>query len=235
MTKNEVMAQLEKMGSEKTIKTYLNQGGKAPLFGVKVADMKTIMKKVKKDYVLAKELYDTGNGDAMYLAGLIADEKKMTKADLEHWAKNATWTWHSEYTVPWVAAESNFGLELAHKWIDAKDEKIASTGWGTLSSYVSLVDNEEIDIKALDKLIDRVIKDIHKAPNRVRYVMNSFLIAVGSAIPALTDKAIAASKKIGVVEVNMGGTSCKVPSAEDYILKIKKAGKLGKKRKTARC
>ena len=42
-----------------------------------------IQKKVKKDYQLAKDLYATGNADAMYLAGLIADEDKMTKKDLK--------------------------------------------------------------------------------------------------------------------------------------------------------
>jgi 3-methyladenine DNA glycosylase AlkD len=235
MTKNEVMAQLEKMGSEKTRKTYLNQGGKEPLFGVKVADMKTIVKKVKKDYELAKDLYDTGNGDAMYLACLLADEKKMTKADLEKWAKNATWYWHSEYSVPWVTAESAHGWELAVKWIDSTNEKIASSGWGTLASIVGITPNEKLDINALDKLIARLTKDIHSAPNRVKVAMNMFLVAVGSSVTGLTDCALAAAKKIGAVEVDMGGTACKIPAAADYIMKVKNAGKLGKKRKMARC
>lgn len=41
------------------------------MFGVKVGDMKTIVKKVKVNYELSLlELFDTGNSDAMYLAGL---------------------------------------------------------------------------------------------------------------------------------------------------------------------
>ncbi len=235
MTKNEVMAELENMADEHIKRIYINRGATGDFFGVRIGDMKAIVKKVKKDHTLAKELYDTGNGDAMYLAGLIADETKMTKADLERWAKNAHAEWHNEFTVPWVAAESAHGWELAKKWIDAKDEKIAACGWGTFASYVGLVDDDKLDLKTLDKLIKRVVREIHTAPNRVRYTMNTFLIAVGSAVPALTDTAVEAARKIGPVEVDMGDTSCKVPAADQYILKIKKAGKLGKKRKSARC
>lgn len=35
--------------------------------------MKPIQKKIKVDYQLAKDLYATGNADAQYLAGLIAE------------------------------------------------------------------------------------------------------------------------------------------------------------------
>jgi len=35
----------------------------------------------------------------MYLAGLIADDAKMTKKDLQKWVENATWGMVGEYTV----------------------------------------------------------------------------------------------------------------------------------------
>ena len=58
---------------------------------MKIADLKVIQKKIKKDYELSLALYDTGNSDAMYLAGLIADPDRMTKADLKKWVKGAYW------------------------------------------------------------------------------------------------------------------------------------------------
>ena len=68
-----------------------NHGVKEPIFGVKIEDMKKIQKRIKKDYQLALDLYDTGIYDAMYLAGLIADDAKMTKKDLQHWVDKATY------------------------------------------------------------------------------------------------------------------------------------------------
>ena len=42
-------------------------------------------------------------------------------------------------------------------------------------------------------------------------------------------------EEIGKVDVDMGNTSCKVPDATEYIRKVEKMGRIGKKRKTARC
>ena len=60
-------------------KNALKHGAREPFFGVKVEHLKKIQKRIKKDYQLALDLYDTGISDAMYLAGLIADDEKMTK------------------------------------------------------------------------------------------------------------------------------------------------------------
>ena len=42
-------------------------------------------------------------------------------------------------------------------------------------------------------------------------------------------QAKATAKKLGKVEVDMHGTSCKVPLATEYIEKIEKTGRAGKK------
>jgi 3-methyladenine DNA glycosylase AlkD len=235
MTVQTIMAELKAKGNEGIKKILLKHGVKEPFFGVKVEDLKVIQKKIKKDYQLSKDLYATGNADAMYLAGLIADETKMTKKDLADWIKNAHSANISEYTVPWIAAESNFGFEMAMQWIDDKKENIAAAGWSTLSSVVAVKPDTELDMAALKKLIKRVEKDIHQSDNRVRYTMNVFIISAGSYVSSLTEEAIAAAKRIGVVTVIKEGTSCKVPSATEYINKIKLKGSIGKKKKMARC
>ena len=230
-----IMTELKAKGNEGVKKILMNHGIKEPLFGVKVEDLKVIQKKVKKDYQLAKDLYATGNADAMYLAGLIADEDKMTKKDLSAWVKQAVSTNISEYTVPWIAAESRFGYELALEWIDAKQEFIAAAGWSALSSLVAIKPDNELDIPSLKRLLDRAGTDIHKVDNRVRHTMNLFVIAAGSFVIPLTDHAMSISKKIGLVKVNTDGTACKIPNAADYIMKVKSKGSLGKKKKMARC
>jgi 3-methyladenine DNA glycosylase AlkD len=235
MTTQEVMTELKKKGSDSIKKILLNHGAEEPLFGVKVADLKIIQKKVKKDNQLAKELYATGNYDAMYLAGLITDDSKLTKKDIQQWAEKSGSKGISEYTVAWIAAESPYGWELGMEWIDSPKEKIASAGWNTLSGVIAMKADEQLDIAAIKKLLQRVQKEIHKAQNRVRYTMNGFVIGVGGYIKSLTKEAIEASNKIGVVTVDMGGTACKIPLASDYIKKMEASGRLGKKKKTVKC
>ena len=230
-----IMKELAAMGSEQTRKTYARHGAPDANFGVKIADMKTIVKRVKKDHELALELYATGNSDAMYLAGLIADETRMTKADLDRWAKGATWYMISYYPVAWVAAESPHGWALANKWIESKSELIACAGWSTLASWVALQPDEELDIAAIKILLGRVAKDIRNAPDRLRYCMNGFIIAVGSHVLPLTAEARETAKAVGKVEVDMGDTACKVPDAIGCIAKVESMGRLGRKKKQARC
>lgn len=235
MKLKEVMTELESYGSEQIKNIALKHGVKEPLFGVRVQDMKKIVKKVKKNYELSVQLYNTGNSDAMYLAGLIADETKMTKADLQKWVQGASNHGISQYTVPWIAAESNFGYELGLEWIESDSELIATSGWCSLAYHASLTSDSELDIKQYANLLKRIEKTIHTSPNRVRYNMNGFVIAIGSYITELNKQALEVAGKIGKVTVYMGDTSCKVPYAPDYIKKVMDKGKLGKKKKKARC
>ena len=235
MQKDEVMKLLENLGSEQTKNTLLRHGAKEPFFGVKVGDMKHIQKKIKKDYPLSLELFATGNGDAQYLAGLIADETKMSKKDLTGWAKNARWQMISEYTVAWIAAESTHGWELAHEWIESKNEQVASSGWATLANLVAIQSDALLDIKKLEALMKLVATKIHTSPDRIKYTMNSFIISTGCYVAALSDTAKKITKEIGVVTINIGDTACKVPDATACINKVIAMGKLGKKKKEARC
>ncbi len=235
MTAQEIVAELKKLGTETYKKALRGHNIPEPFFGAKIEDMKKIQKRIKKDYRLALELYDTGIYDAMYLAGLIADDKQMTKKDLRHWLKTATCPPLAQYTVPWVAAESNHGHELALEWIESDKEQEAVAGWATLGSLVAITPDDQLDLAELKKLLQRVKKTIHQAPNLVRYVMNGFVIAVGSYVSDLTELALEVGAKIGTVTVDMGDTSCKVPFAPDYIQKVQQRGTIGKKRKTAKC
>jgi 3-methyladenine DNA glycosylase AlkD len=235
MTAMEIVKELEALGKDSYKKVLVKHGIPEPLFGVKIEDLKKIQKRIKKDYQLALDLYDTGIHDAMYLAGLIADDLQMSRKDLEHWVKKANSPLISEYTVPWVAAESKHGQALALAWIESRKESVAAAGWATLSSLAAIKDDAQLDLAKLKELLQRVQKTVHQQPNRVRYVMNGFVIAVGAYVKALTDLALATAAAIGPVSVDMGGTACKVPSAEEYITKVRHRGALGRKRKTAQC
>lgn len=232
----QIMTALKKKGSEQTRKIYRQHGADDNTFGVKVADLKVIAKQIKGDQELACGLFETGNFDAMYLAGLVADGKRMSKKQLDDWAKSSAWEWISEYAVPWVASESPHGRELALKWMNSKKkESLASCGWATYSSLVAITPDEELDLTEIKGLLKRVENEVHSAANRVRYTMNGFVIAVGAYVTPVVKQAKATAKKVGKVDIDMGGTACKVPLALEYIEKMEKSARAGKKRKTTRC
>jgi hypothetical protein len=235
MTLKEVMKELEAKGSEQTKKTHKRHGAKEPFFGVKIGDLKLIHKKIKGDQALAMQLYATGNSDAQYLAGMVADGKKMTAEQIQHWMETASWQMISGTTVVWVASEHPDGLALALRWIDSPDESIASGGWNTLSALAAIVPDDKLPVKQFGALLDRVVKTLKSSPDRIRYTMNGFVISCGTYIAPLGEKSIAAAEKLGKVEADMGDTDCQVPDAVSYILKSRRGAPVAPKRKTTRC
>ena len=235
MTAKEIVEELRTFGAESIKKVLRNHGVREPFFGVKIADMKTIQRRIKKDYQLALDLYDTGNYDAMYLAGLIADDARMTKKDLDHWVKMAKGGALATATVPWVAAGSRHGYEIAREWIESAEDHVAVAGWATLCSLVAMKDDDDLDTAGLKRLLERVQETIHHQPDSVRSAMNGFVIALGTHVQGLSDLAAQAAAQVGPVLVNMGNTACKVPDALEQIHKARERGAIGKKRKTVKC
>ncbi len=235
MKLKDVMAALKAKGSESTKRTLLKHGAREPFFGVKIADMKPIAKQLKGDQALALELFATGNGDAQYLAGMVADGRQMTARELQRWADTAAWDMISGTTVPWVASEHPEGFALAVKWTTSQNEQVARAGWNTLGALAATVPDDRLPVAEFGQLLDRVAREMSAAADGARYSMNSFIIAVGTYMAPLGDKAIATARKVGKVDVDMGDTACKVPDAEAYIIKSRRGAAIAPKRKTIRC
>jgi 3-methyladenine DNA glycosylase AlkD len=235
-TVKSIMTELEEKGSEKTRAIYVRHGAPADrIFGVSVADLKVIAKAIKGQQALACDLYDTGNMDAMYLAGMVADGHQMTAKQLEAWAEGAAFSMISEYTVPWVTIENPAGRDLALKWMKSKKEHVGAAGWCSYSGIVATKPDDTLDLAEIEALLNAVVKDICAARNRVKLTMNGFVIAVGSYVKPLLKQAKATAQKLGKVAVDMGDTDCEVPLASERIAKVEATGKVGQKRKTIRC
>ena len=141
----------------------------------------------------------------------------------------------SDYSVPGVAAENDAAFSIAMKWLKMKDPQRACAGWNTYSAALSIREDDQLDLNEIKGLLKKVEAEIDQAPNHVRYCMNGFVISVGSYVKPLLDSARATAKRIGIVEVDMGDTACQVPVAADMIAKIESMGRVGKKRKSAKC
>jgi 3-methyladenine DNA glycosylase AlkD len=236
MTAKDIVAELKKLGNAQAKKNWMNNGGaKEPCLGVKVEDMKKIQKRVKMDYQLALDLYDTGIADVMYLAGLIADDAKMTQKDLQKWIENATSDWVAEYMVPWVASAGPHGREMALKWIESKVETIAAAGWQTYSSMVAIKEDADLDLAEIKSLLQRAAKSIHQQPDRLKCAMNSFVIAIACYVKPLHQLAVETANGIGKIAVEQVEGCSTIPFAPERIKKFEARSAIGKKRKSPKC
>lgn len=230
-----VLEDLASLGTERTKKIYLQQGAREPLFGVATGAMKPIAKRIKIDQALADELYSTGNYDAMYFAGMIADPKAMTEADFDRWMEGAYFYMISDFIVSVTLAETDFAQAVSDRWIATGRELFVSAGY---SCYCWLLGNrkdEEFDREKLNTMLETVEKTIHASPDRAKYAMNNFVSTVGVSYIPLHAKAVSVANAIGTIDVFRGKTKCSVPVATDEIQKAVDKGRLGFKRKSVRC
>ncbi|BAQ09099.1 DNA alkylation repair enzyme [Bacillus sp. OxB-1] len=230
-----VMQELEMLGKERIKKTYINNGAHEPLFGVATGAMKPIAKKIKINQPLAEELYATGNYDAMYFAGIIADPKAMSAPDFDRWIDGAYFYMLSDYVVAVTLSESDIAQNVADEWIASGAELRMSAGW---SCYCWLLgnrkDNEFTESK-ISQMLDLVKITIHNSPERTKSAMNNFLYTVGISYVPLHDKAVETAKEVGTVEVKRDKKKSSFLNAYDSIQKELDRGRLGFKRKYVRC
>ncbi|WP_192600689.1 DNA alkylation repair protein [Sporosarcina limicola] len=230
-----VMQELEVLGKERTKKIYISNGAHEPLFGVATGAMKPIAKKIKINQPVAEELYATGNYDAMYFAGIIADPKAMTESDYNRWMDAAYFYMLSDFVVAVTLSESDIAQEVADKWIASGEELRMSAGW---SCYCWLLGNRldvEFSESKISNMLGIVKNTIHDSPERTKSAMNNFLYTVGFSYLPLHEKAIETAKAVGIVEVKRDKKKSSFLNAYESIQKEVDKGKIGFKRKHVRC
>lgn len=230
-----VMKELEALGTERIKKTYINNGAHDPLFGVATGKMKPIAKKIKKNQALAEQLYASGNYDAMYFAGIIADPTEMTAEDFERWIDKAYFYMLSDYVVAVTLSETDFAQAVADRWVASDEELKMSAGW---SCYCWLLGNRpdgEFSTSKIADMLNQVKNTIHDSPDRTKSAMNNFIYTVGVSYLPLHEKALETAKAVGPVEVKKDKKKSSILLASQNIQKDIDRGRLGFKRKHVRC
>lgn len=234
MNAESVMAELEALGKERLKKMYLSNGAHEPLFGVATGAMKPMAKKIKINQPLAEQLYATGNYDAMYFAGIIADPKAMTAADYNRWMDAAYFYMLSDYVVAVTLAEADIAQDVADQWIASGEELRMSAGWSCYCWLLGSRPDREFPESKISAMLELVEKTIHESPDRTKSAMNNFMYTAAISYLPLHDKAVETAKAVGPVEMKRDNKS-KFLNATENIRKEVERGKLGFKRKYVRC
>lgn len=235
MNAQQILEQLEALGTERTKKIYRSNGAKEPLFGVPTGKMKPLVKQIGIQQALAEALYATNNYDAMYFAGMIAEPLTMTKDDFDRWIEQAYFFMLSDYVVAVTLAESPIAQEVADAWIASGEELKMSAGW---SCYCWLLGNQKDEVFSREKLLkmaQHVKANIAKAPPRTQMAMNQFLVALAISYKPLHNEAYAIAKDIGTVSINDAATKVRTLHSVTEIEKAIEKNRIGFKRKHVRC
>lgn len=213
----EAMANLARLGTEQNRKIAKRHGVAEPLFGVEQQSLDRLRKISGVDTELARALWASGNHDARIFATQIADPSELDPDVLETWSRDL-----DNYILSDALAKLASGVagarQTAEAWIESDEEWIGRAGWITLTH---LLRREDVysDAEA-EAFLPQIEQRIGEAQNRVKDAMLNALIAIGGRGEELGEKALAASARIGKVQVDHGRTGCKTPDPESMIRKM---------------
>ncbi|MEO0447128.1 MAG: DNA alkylation repair protein [Verrucomicrobiota bacterium] len=225
MTATEALAELESKGTEQTRKIYLRHGVVEEMFGVSYGDLDKLAKVIRRQKAteIADDLWESQNHDAKVLATKLFGDQPMTQAHANQLAKGVRHPLQSTGLAE-VVAKQEYAPVLAEKWIVLSVTRSlwkVHLGWATVASIaVAKKPPRKVENSWFHPMIETIESTIHDSPNDLRGQMNDSLIAIGSRDETLRDLALDAAKRIGVVDVDHGETSCKTPDATAYIEKV---------------
>ncbi len=216
MTRQEVIAALEAVGTAQNRKVYARHGVGKNMYGVSYANLNKFKRRIKKDHTLAVELWATGNHDARILATMIDDPVAVTDEQIEGWLKDL-----DNYVITdafsKLVSQTALARQKSEQWQASPDEWIGRAAWNLVAQLA--MKEDRLQDAYFEKCLATIKDEIHERKNRVRDAMNSALIAIGIRNSELQDRALSVAAAIGKVEVDHGKTSCKTPDAAEYIRK----------------
>ena len=233
-----IKKKLEPLASKTTKKRYISQGAKEPLYGLTIKALKPMAKELKKlenCQELAFQLYDTGNYDLMYLAGMIVNPHQMTEDDFNRWLDKAYFFMISDYIVAVCLSETEISKTLASQWIQSDQPLYKSAGYSTYSWMLANRPDDYFEDEDIKEKLSRVKKNIHSSENPSKFAMYYFLYNVGLSYKPLHEEALKISKAIGEVSILQDDKKEKLYIPYDDIMKDVSKGRLGFKRKYVRC
>lgn len=217
MTLQQVLRELEALGTEQNRKVYRRHGIGGNQYGVSFTNLGKLQKQIRLDHDLAAQLWATGNHDARILATMIANPERLSARLMDQWGADLD-NYVLADALSRLIARSPMAKEQMESWIQATGEWTGQAGWNLVAH---LCGNGSLDSSYLEFLVEDITQRIHTQQNRVRYAMNGALIAIGSMGGELERKAVAAARRIGKVSVDHGETGCQTPDAVEYIRKAK--------------
>ena len=182
-----------------------NDKVKLKSFGIGLTQLRKLAKKVGRDHKLAQQLWKSDVYDAKVIGLLIDDPKLLSREQAEQQVEelNAGMLAHVFASCDATLAKTPFARELADEWMKSKDDIRKRCGY-TLLYELSKKNSKELHDAYFMDHIATIQETIHDQEMWVREAMNGALFGIGKRNKKLNKAAIAATKKIGPVEIDYG-------------------------------
>ncbi|HLD62159.1 MAG TPA: DNA alkylation repair protein [Patescibacteria group bacterium] len=196
MTYFEILKKLKSSGSKKAIEGMARFGirPKTKVYGVSMADLRIMAKRIEKSHALALRLWNSGVHEAQILASIVDKIEKVTEKQMEQWMKDFdSWDVCDQVCMNlfWRAP---FSHRKATEWSGRKNEFEKRAGFA-LMAVLAWKDKNSSDAK-FKKFFPLIKKESIDERNFVRKSVNWALRQIGKRNAKLKELAIKTAKEI---------------------------------------
>lgn len=214
MTVKEILSQLKSLSNEKMMAHNAKTGAtKNNQFGVKMGDIRALANKIKTNHDLALELWKTKNIEARLLAILIIKPTLLSAKELDDMVRSIDFAQVADWFNAYILKEHPEKEQLRKEWLNADNKWAARSGWSLTAGKIAK-GAEGID---LEKLLDRIEKEMPKAAPEVQWTMNTALAYIGIYYPDHRKRALEIGNKLGIYKDYPVSKGCTSPFAPIWI------------------
>jgi 3-methyladenine DNA glycosylase AlkD len=198
MQYDEVIARLKELENPVNVAGMARFGIRSKnTLGISIVELRKIARGIKKNHVLALQLWDSGIHEARILAGFVDDPAKVTEAQLDEWVKDFD-SWDIVDQVAALIYRTPFVLGKIDEWSESDAEFVKRTAF-TLIAEIACHDKKmtDADFEPLLKLIKKAATDER---NYVKKAVNWALRGIGKRNQALNKRAMTVAREIQKID-----------------------------------
>lgn len=171
--------------------------GNENTLGINIPVLRNLAKSYKKNparHQLAMELWQSNIHEAMILASMIADPKKLTPHEMDSWTHDF-YSWDiCDQTCSNLFQKTTFFLDKAFEYSYAKEEFVKRTGFVLMVQYVT--HHKQSLHELCPKFLQRIEEESNDNRNFVRKAVNWCLRTIGKRNLYLHSIAIETAQRI---------------------------------------
>ncbi len=199
-TAAELIAWLRTQRSERDIAgmARFDITSRAEICGVGVTRLRVLARPHRRDHALAVALFQHDLHEARVLATLIADPRRITRAQAAAWVRCCD-NWVQTDSLAFVLDRTAFAAELAHAWSARRAEFVKRTGFAIMAGMA--VHRKELPDEVFLRMLPVIRREAGDDRNFVKKAVNWALRQIGKRNPALRRAAIAEARRILALDV----------------------------------
>lgn len=196
VTLKDVLQKLKSHGSRRNIAGMARFGITAKkAFGVAAPALHKLARRYRKNHELALKLWSTGIHDAKILAALIDDPKKVTRRQMEQWARQFDNWAVCDTACGKLFDKTPWAYESAVRWSKAKKEFVKRAGYAMMA-WLAVHDKKDRADGRLIRFFPHLKRGASDGRNFVKKAVNWAVRQIGKRSRKLNTASIALAKRI---------------------------------------